>query len=253
MKTDTANKILNFIKQNRQATPKEIINFIGFSAPAVFRQLKKMTLKGLIQKTGTPPKVFYYLPMDKKVLMTQEVFAWLQSTQPATLNIDQLYCSTRDVFEARNQRVAKLLIDSGKDDSFSYLLSAVIGELGNNSFDHNIANWPDVPGVYFRIDTEARFVIIADRGRGVRATLQNIRPDINSDLSALRVAFTEVISGRSPEQRGNGLKFVRNSILNLELDFKFYSGNAAYSITNKTENFVQTENSIRGTITLISF
>lgn len=253
MKTDTANKILGFIKQKGQATPKEIIIFIGFSAPAIFRQLKKMTLSGLIQKTGTPPKVFYHLSMDKKEQMTQEALSWLQNSQPELTNTNQLHCPTRDVFEARNQRVAKLLIDNGKDEPFSYLLSAIIGELGNNSFDHNIANWPDVPGVYFRIDTEARFVIIADRGRGVRATLQNIRPDIDSDLSALRVAFTEVISGRSPEQRGNGLKFVRNSILNLKLNFKFYSGNAVYSIVDKNDNFNQTENNIRGTLALISF
>lgn len=253
MKTNTSNKIFEFIKEKGQVPPKEIINFIGFGAPAIFRQLKKLMLTGLIQKTGTPPKVFYHLSMDKKQKMTREAFEWLRSAEPNTLHINDLYCPTRDVFEVRNRRVVKLLIDNKKDESFSYLLSAIIGELGNNSFDHNIANWPNIPGVYFNIDADARFVIIADRGRGVKVTLQNIRPDINNDMEALKVAFTEIISGRSPEQRGNGLKFVKNTIISLGLELKFYSGNALYSLTNKDENFTQAEDNIHGTAALISF
>lgn len=253
MKTNTGQKILEFIRERGQTPPKEIINFVGFSAPAIFRQLKKLQRQNLIQKTGTPPKVFYHLLMDKKQKLIQEAFVWLQSIQPNTTETEGLYCQTRDVFEERNKRVAKLLIEAGKDESFSYLLSSVVGELGNNSFDHNVANWPNIPGVYFVIDLEARSVIIADRGRGIRATLLNIRPNISSDLEALKVAFTELVSGRSPEKRGNGLKFVRNTVLGLGLELKFYSGNAVYSLSDKNENFEQTKDNIHGMIALINF
>lgn len=253
MKTNTGQKILEFIKERGQAPPKEIINFVGFSAPAIFRQLKKLQRQNLIQKTGAPPKVFYHLLMDKKQKLIQEAFVWLQSVQPNTMGIESLYCQTRDVFEERNKRVANLLLEAGKDESFSYLLSSVVGELGNNSFDHNIANWPNIPGVYFVIDLEAHSVIIADRGRGIRTTLLNIRPNISSDLEALKVAFTELVSGRSPEQRGNGLKFVRNTVLGLGLELKFFSGNAVYSLSDKNENFEQTKYNIHGMIALISF
>lgn len=65
MMTDTRERILAYIKEKNDVQPKDIINFIGFSAPAVFRQLKKLQERGLIQKSGSPPRVFYHLPMDK--------------------------------------------------------------------------------------------------------------------------------------------------------------------------------------------
>lgn len=65
MKTDTRQRILDFIKRKKQTPPKEIIAYIGLGAPAVFRQLKKLQERGEVQKTGKPPKVFYHLPMDK--------------------------------------------------------------------------------------------------------------------------------------------------------------------------------------------
>ena len=59
MITDTAERILAYIKQKNEATPKEIVQFIGFGAPAVFRQIKKLLEKGLIKKVGKAPRVFY--------------------------------------------------------------------------------------------------------------------------------------------------------------------------------------------------
>ncbi|MBU2542827.1 winged helix-turn-helix domain-containing protein [Patescibacteria group bacterium] len=253
MKTNTGNKIFDFIQQKGEVSPKEIISFVGLGAPAIFRQLQKMLSKGLIQKTGKPPRVFYHVIGDKKQQIITRAFNWVQSPKPDASATEDTYCAMRDVFEARNRRVIQLLQDNREDESFSYLLTAIIGELGNNSFDHNVANWPDITGVYFIIDCTERIAIIADRGRGVKATLINIRPEIKDDKGALRIAFREIISGRSPEQRGNGLKFVRNKIIDLDLHLEFYSGDALYSLSAKKETCMQVPDYVRGTLAIIKF
>lgn len=67
MKTDTWKKMLDFIKKNRQVTPKEIIEYLNFGAPAIFRQLKKLQNRGLVAKTGKPPRVYYHIPLEKNL------------------------------------------------------------------------------------------------------------------------------------------------------------------------------------------
>lgn len=61
MKTDTAQKILDYIAKQGQATPKELRDFLMISAQALFRQLKQLLAKNKIEKIGLPPKVFYLI------------------------------------------------------------------------------------------------------------------------------------------------------------------------------------------------
>ena len=83
---------------------------------------------------------------------------------------------------------------------------------------------PQSQGVFFGYDIPKRVIVLADRGRGVRTTLQQIRPELSDDMEALRVAFTEVLSGRSPEKRGNGLKVVRSIAESSSIGLLFRSG-----------------------------
>ena len=124
------------------------------------------------------------------------------------------YCQTRDVFEGR---LARLLVYAGRvglPEADAALLTAVAGEIGNNSFDHNLGHWQDQAGCYFAFafDAPALLVWIADRGRGVLASLQNVVPGLSDHQQALVMAFERMVSGRHPERRGNGLKFVRSVI-----------------------------------------
>ena len=57
------------------------------------------------------------------------------------------------------------------EDTVSVLTQAV-GEIGDNSFAHNIGHWIDLPGIFFAYDIGKRIVVLADRGQGVRATLE---------------------------------------------------------------------------------
>jgi excisionase family DNA binding protein len=119
------------------------------------------------------------------------------------------YCPTRPVFEARNAVMEKLL---KKEIGEAYsIISSSVGEIGNNSFDHNVGKWPDTPGIFFGYDFKRRQIILADRGQGIRKTLQHVVATPLNHQEALTLAFTEVITGRAPEKRGNGLKYVRRN------------------------------------------
>lgn len=127
---------------------------------------------------------------------------------------EETVCPTRDVFQARLDSMYRTLLTAGKNINEVSLLTAVVGEIGNNCFDHNLGKWIDVAGCLFRY-THAEsiyWIVAADRGQGILASLQRVEPTLDSHQAALETAFRKQISGRAPEQRGNGLKFVRSVI-----------------------------------------
>ncbi|MDP2917874.1 MAG: hypothetical protein Q8N68_00055, partial [bacterium] len=138
-------------------------------------------------------------------------------------------------------------------DDQSFLLYAVAGEIGNNSFDHNLGHWRDLPGVYFGFDFEQNCIVLADRGQGILATIKQVKPETSNALEALRIAFTEKISGRAPEKRGNGLKFIRRVIVEQGWELYFYSGNASFIIKEKKEFFQEEKDNILGVLAIIKF
>jgi len=139
---------------------------------------------------------------------------WYGSASGQPVPDPSQYCPTRDVLEARLPRLLSYAESAGLSDGDSALLTAVAGEIGNNSFDHNLGHWHDQPGCCFAfaVDAPALLVWIADRGRGALASLRSAVPDLADHQQALEMAFEQVVSGRHPERRGNGLKFVRSVI-----------------------------------------
>ncbi len=143
----------------------------------------------------------------------------------------EYYCERPDRFTSRVAKMGSELQNAGKvSEEFASLLTLVAGEIGDNSFAHNVGNWPGVPGIFYAYDITKRIIVLADRGRGVRATLKQIRPNIATDTDALKVAFTEIVSGRNPEKRGNGLKVVRNVVESKDIGLTFRSGLGLVSI-----------------------
>src|SRR3989344_6558210 len=119
----------------------------------------------------------------------------------------KFYCRTSADFQSRLGTLQEQLSRASELSDIFPLITAVAGEIGNNSFDHNLGNWSDIPGILFGYDIQKRNVVLADRGQGILTTLKRVRAELNSHKDALYVAFTEVLSGRAPERRGNGLKF----------------------------------------------
>ncbi|TAN32160.1 hypothetical protein EPN28_04780 [Patescibacteria group bacterium] len=255
MKTATQSQILNYIRSKKGAGAREIIKQTGKYPTGIFRHLKNLLAANKIYKIGNMPRARYYAFVEN-TNMTSENLAkainWA-ATGDSNLVTPDILCQTRDVFQARADHLAKDLKRIIKDDDLIYLLIAAADEIGNNSFDHNIGRWQDVPGVFFQMKEGEREMIFADRGQGVLATISGVRPDIKGSADALRVAFTEIISGRAPEKRGNGLKLVKKIIVENNLYLEFYSGNAKAVIETPDLRIEKSEINITGTVVYLKF
>lgn len=64
MKTNTSKKIIAYIKEKKQATAKELTDYLEISPRAVFKQLKKLITEDRLIKHGKPPMVYYSLSVQ---------------------------------------------------------------------------------------------------------------------------------------------------------------------------------------------
>ena len=142
--------------------------------------------------------------------------SYIWATQANESEPSETVAQTRDVFRTRLDRFYRDMVKASSSETDSALLTAVAGEIGNNCFDHNLGQWRDVPGCWFEwglfLEKPIWWILIADRGQGVRASLERVDASIHTDQEALDAAFSKVLSGRSPEKRGNGLKFVKQVV-----------------------------------------
>lgn len=167
----------------------------------------------------------------------------------------KFHCSNSAVFQARLTTMQDLMARAKGSETIFPLIVAVAGEIGNNSFDHNLGNWPDIPGIFFGYDLTKGKIVLADRGQGVLATLRRVKPELQTDEQALRTAFTEIISGRAPERRGNGLKFVRQVISENPIALWFQTGEAELELVkdNDTLEIRKSASPFRGCMAVITF
>jgi excisionase family DNA binding protein len=211
--------------------------YLGVSIDTMRRWDKSGKLPA--NKTKGGHRYYFKQQLD---LYKQDIFAnaktWVLGapTEPE----DRFYCPTSMVFKGRLSKLQNDLTNSLKSENYTALIVAITGEIGNNAFDHNLGNWPDVSGMFFAYDTNKKQIAIADRGRGVLKTLRRVVPSIENDAEALKIAFTEKISGRAPEARGNGLKLVHKIVINNPINLKFYTGNAVATINDKLN--IETQN-----------
>ena len=135
------------------------------------------------------------------------------------------------------------------------MIVLVAREIGDNSFAHNLGKWPDTAGIFFGYDLEKRIIVLADRGLGVLETLRQVRPELPSHVAAVGVAFTEFVSGRAPEKRGNGLKLVREVVTEQPIDLFYTSGDAEVRMQGADKTFRVTRGQyiVRGCLAKIEF
>lgn len=177
------------------------------------------------------------------------------SFSPSSVSIFlKFYCNDAYIFKARLSKLEKILQeDLILAENFSLVTSSV-GEMGNNSFDHNIGRWPDTPGLFFGYNTKERKIILADRGQGVLTTLKRVKSSLINDEEALRTAFTEILSGRAPENRGNGLKYVKGIVQKTSMNLTFQSGKSIITIKNKNGISIKdAKKNIRGCFIVLSY
>ncbi|MBI2589914.1 MerR family transcriptional regulator [Candidatus Berkelbacteria bacterium] len=228
--------------------------YLGLSIATLRRWHKAGTLSATFISPGG--RLYYSLAnlQQQTKGLTQSALDWASDLDP-TEPIPEWHCATSDAFKARLERMNAALQIHPKQHHNAPLITAVTGEIGNNSFDHNLGNWPDIPGALFAYDLGKRTILLADRGVGILATLKRIRPQLVTHQEALKVAFTEIITARAPEHRGNGLKFVRQAMMQMNSNLKFWSGDAFLALTGKDAKLVLSKSpmQIRGCVAEITF
>ena len=190
--------------------------------------LRRWDTSGRLHSVRSGPKGHRFYQLSEIEQLTQNQYRrareWVESPGGFEVSPD-VFCHTRDIFQARLEKLQAKLSRNFPIEIVSLSID-VAGEIGNNSFDHNLGNWPDITGIFFTYHTTSKTIILADRGVGVLATLKRVKPELTTASDALRVAFTETISGRMPEARGNGLKFVRSVIIHNPFLLYFQTGDA---------------------------
>jgi len=219
--------------------------------------LRRWDISGRLQSIRSGPRGHrYYRQSDiDQYIEEARLLArdWAESPHALEPKSD-MYCQTRDVFQARLETFQSKLRHVAPLQTVS-LVTAVAGEIGNNSFDHNLGNWPDISGIFFSYSLRSKYVVLADRGQGILATLKRVRPELTQASEALKVSFTETISGRFPETRGNGLKFVRSVIIDNPLTLSFQTGDAHLYLKQKDNTIVvnKAKTYLRGCFAIIGF
>ena len=212
-------------------------------------------------RRDTPTAHRYYFEVDLADFLADNykyladlAFRWAFTKESVDLP-DSFYCEDSFVFKARLSKLENALLKERALADFFPLITSVVGEIGNNSFDHNIGHWPDIPGIFFGYSLKSRKIILADRGQGVLTTLKRVKPDLASDEEALLTAFTQSISGRGPEKRGNGLKYVRKVVVKNAMDLFFQSGQASVKINKKSVDIkpVKEKKYLTGTLAIIKY
>lgn len=224
--------------------------------------LRRWDQSGRLRSIRTSINGHRYYKLSDIQLIGSNIFSlaesWIEK-DVATEPDDQFFCIDSPTFQARLNNLEKLIQkipELAKDFS---LITSIIGEIGNNSFDHNLGSWPDIRGIFFAYDLNKHQIVLADRGQGIFTTLKRVKPELKDNSDALLTAFTEKISGRAPENRGNGLKYVKKILTTTEksipLKLYFQSGNAFVVINQKTINLeiAQSTSHFRGCLALINF
>lgn len=147
------------------------------------------------------------------------------------LNLQELmHCQYRDEFNARLDKILQMFKNFGLNTEDASRATALVGELGNNVFDHNLGNWPtNVVGSILVAQRYPRLgkieIAIADPGVGFLGSLKTAIPTLVTDLEAIRAGLSGN-SGRVGEIRGNGLKLVQRwTIKNFAGMVMIHSGN----------------------------
>jgi len=234
-------------------TTKELADLLGVSRVAVFNRIKKGDIKA--QKMGRNFVIFKKDIGDLDVFLSNlfkiaKDWAVFHKEFP-----NQFYCEDSGAFQARVTKMGTLMMGNKDTNVLFPSLTSIAGEIGNNSYDHNLGQWPDTPGIFFGYDLNKKQIVLADRGLGILKTLKRVRPELKDHEEALKMAFTEVVSGREPEARGNGLKYVRKIIAENPINLIFQTGNAKLILNGGTANLdIKTvKENISGCLVLITY
>lgn len=238
--------------EEKLLTITEAAEILGVSLDTLRRWDKSGKLVAIRKDGGTHR---YYCEKDLEIFSSDLMMLATEWSEKGSEFPPSFYCATSSIFNARLTKMEKQLMQKPGFEQMYSLITLVTGEIGDNSFAHNLGKWPDVPGIFFGYNLNTREIVLADRGVGILETLKQVRPTLNTHTEAVNIAFTEFISGRAPEKRGNGLKLVREVVAKNPIELFYASGDAEVRMKNQDKEFRVTrgQNSIRGCLAKIEF
>ncbi len=226
--------------------------YLGVSLNTLRRWDESGKLVAIRKEGGTHR---YYREKDLEIFVSELMKFASEWIQNGTEFPGTFYCPTSSIFNARLTKMEYALMQKPGFEKLYSLITLITGEIGDNSFAHNLGKWPDTAGIFFGYDLAKGIVVLADRGLGILETLRQVRPELPSHVAAVEVAFTEFISGRAPEKRGNGLKTVRQVVMERPIDLFFTSGDAEVRMqgSHKAFHVTRGQRIVRGCLAKIEF
>lgn len=79
MRTQTSQNIIKYLALKKQVSAKELIDYLKISRQALYKHLAKLLEEGKIKKSGKPPVVFYFIPLEKTYQKETTTYSTLNS------------------------------------------------------------------------------------------------------------------------------------------------------------------------------
>lgn len=170
------------------------------------------------------------------------------------LNIHEImHCSFRDEFAGRLSSKIRLMFQNfGMSNDDEQRVTSLVGELGNNVFDHNEGSWPtDFRGAIIIAQHYPKLkkveIVVADAGVGFLGSMKAHEPSPTDDLEAIKLGLSG-ITGRIGERRGNGLKMIQDWTINkFNGIIRIHSGNGLV-VVDRNGQKAENVNKILGTL-----
>ncbi len=183
-----------------ERSAREDIEIIFPEKTQVCEYLKRMHFDEFLERIGV-------------VSAAQELRSY-QVNERRNLNVQEiLLCPRRDYFEANLEHFTNMFQNFGLSERDAPIATAIVGELGNNVFDHNLGSWPyDISGAVLigQNYPKKRYIefVVADPGIGFIGSLKPAYPQLKNDVEAIKHGLAGN-TGRINEDRGNGLKIIQ--------------------------------------------
>lgn len=215
--------------------------------------------KKLILPNKPEPKTYLKRMHFDKILFelgyneARDILTRVDVPERNNTNIHEImHCLYRDEFNARLGRFISMFKTFGLNESDAQRATALVGELGNNVFDHNLGNWPtNISGCIIAAQHYPSIrtieIAVGDPGVGFYGSLKAAFPEIKNDIEAIKLGL-DGNTGRVGEKRGNGLKLIQQwTLQNFAGKVMIHSGNGLVIVDN-TGMKEYTVNRILGTI-----
>lgn len=144
------------------------------TSPDLLHYLKRMHFHELLLELG--------FNEEAKQLQAVEI------QERENLNVQEIiHCRYHDDFSARLGRFEKIFQQFGFNNDDAKRASVIVGELGNNVFDHNLGNWPtNFSGLIIAAQNYPKMkrieCIIGDAGVGFLGSLHNAFPALHNAI-----------------------------------------------------------------------